>query len=144
MVVEINEQNFPAVADMSVRLWPDCDPGEMKDHVEQVLHAHDATCFLLQEEDGYIGFIELSVRRDHVEGAESMPVAYIEGLFIAEGFRHKGYGRLLVEVAASWARAKGFTQLCSDAELENHPSIAFHQSLGFREASRVVCFVTNL
>jgi aminoglycoside 6'-N-acetyltransferase I len=98
----------------------------------------------LQEEAGYAGFIELRIRTDHVEGAETVPVAYIEGLFVADGFRYKGYGRQLVQAAEAWARTEGFTQLCSDAELENHPSITFHQSVGFREASRVVCFVKDL
>jgi aminoglycoside 6'-N-acetyltransferase I len=144
MIVEINEDNFQAAAELSVQLWPDCDLAEMRAHFKDVMQSDEATCFLLQSDAHYVGFIELSIRKDHVEGAEAVPVPYVEGLFIEEGFRHKGFGRLLVEAAEAWARVKGFTQICSDTELENNPSIAFHKSVGFREATRIVCFVKNL
>jgi aminoglycoside 6'-N-acetyltransferase I len=143
-IVEINVNNFHKAAELSIELWPDSSLTEMTSHYEKVLHASLATCFLLQNEWGYFGFIELSVRNDYVEGAEELPTAYIEGLFVNKGYRHKGSGRLLLKHAENWARTKGFNQLCSDTELENNPSIEFHTSSGFIEVSRIVCFVKDL
>ena len=144
IVVEINDNNIHNAAELSIELWPDSSLTEMTAHYEGVLNASLATCFLLQNESGYFGFIELSVRNDYVEGAEELPVAYIEGLFVNQSYRHKGSGRRLLKHAEYWARTKGFKQLCSDTELENSPSIKFHTSCGFTEASRIVCFVKEI
>jgi aminoglycoside 6'-N-acetyltransferase I len=130
-IVEINENNIQNAAELSIELWPDSSLTEMTAHYEGVLNASLATCFLLQNESGYFGFIELSV-------------AYIEGLFVNPTYRHKGSGRRLIKHAEDWARTKGFKQLCSDTELENSPSIEFHTSSGFTEVSRIVCFVKDI
>jgi aminoglycoside 6'-N-acetyltransferase I len=82
IVVEINKNNIQNAAELSIELWPHSSLAEMTAHYEGVLNASLATCFLLQNESGYFGFIELSVRNDYVEGAEELPVAYIEGLFV--------------------------------------------------------------
>jgi aminoglycoside 6'-N-acetyltransferase I len=143
-IVEINESNIDKAAELSIELWPDSSLTEMTAHYEEVMNASSATCFLLQNKSGYFGFIELSIRNDYVEGAEELPVAYIEGLFVNERYRHNGSGTLLLKHAEDWARTKGFKQICSDTELENSPSIEFHNSSGFSEVSRIVCFVKEL
>ena len=43
-------------------------------------------------------------------------------------------------VAEDWARAAGFTEMGSDAEIENADSLAAHRALGYAEIERVVCF----
>ena len=47
----------------------------------------------------YIGFIELSVRNDHVEGADSLPVGYIEGIFIFDMNAERGQRRQMPAAA---------------------------------------------
>jgi aminoglycoside 6'-N-acetyltransferase I len=37
-----------------------------------------------------------------------------------------------------WARERGCTEMASDAELGNDPSIASHIRLGYQETSRLV------
>jgi aminoglycoside 6'-N-acetyltransferase I len=97
--------------------------------------------YVLVEDEQPIGFIELSIRRDYVEGADEPPVAYVEGIYVQEGFRNKGGARELIHAAESWAKSKGLRQLCSDTELANQASIDFHKASGFEEAGRLVCFV---
>lgn len=143
-VVAINENNIEQAIKLSIELWPDSSLSEMTAHYEEVLNSTLATCFLLHDESGYFGFIELSIRNDYVEGAEDLPVAYIEGIYVKLKYRHTRKGRLLLEHAEGWARSKGLKQLCSDTELENGPGIAFHSSSGFTEVSRIVCFVKDI
>jgi aminoglycoside 6'-N-acetyltransferase I len=143
-IENMNENNLHKVAELSIALWPDCELDEMKAHYKNVFASDTAACFLLRNESDYLGFIELNMRNDYVEGAEELPVAYIEGLFITQPYRHKGYGRLLVQKAEDWARKKGLTQLCSDTEQENNASIEFHNLVGFTEISRIVCFAKDL
>lgn len=91
-----------------------------------------------------VGFAEASVRREHVEGTVASPVAYLEGWYVESGSRQRGVGQRLLEFVECWARGQGLSELASDAELSNDPSIRIHQSLGFREVGRSVHFVKSL
>ncbi len=87
-----------------------------------------------------LGFAEVSLRTDYVNGTESSPVAFIEGLFVLPHARRQGVaGALMAEIVA-WARARGCKELASDALLENTGSHAMHAALGFAETERVVYF----
>ena len=95
-------------------------------------------------EGGLIGFAEVSVRHDHVEGASISPIPYLEGWFVDAAFRKRGIGRALLDEIERWAMSRGYTQLASDAEIENTTSIRLHQSLGFSEVGRNVNFLKKL
>ena len=133
-----------AVAQLAVQLWPDTELEEMQTHYSELLTQKQGACFLLRTSNQFIGFIELSIRNDYVEGADELPVAYIEGLYIDSDYRQQGLGQMLVTRAEQWAVQQGFKQLCSDVEMENQLSILFHEKAGFTEAARIVCFVKNL
>src|SRR5262249_12464577 len=87
-----------------------------------------------------LGFAEASIRRDAVNGASASPVAFLEGLYVVPEARRRGVARALVQAVIHWALAQGFTELVSDALLDNQVSHAMHQALGFAEIERVVCF----
>ena len=143
-IVELDENNAQKAAELSIELWPDSDLPEMTAHYEELFLRNLGTCFLLQNESGYFGFIELSIRNDYVEGAESLPVAYIEGIYVKEKYRHKGLASQLLRQAEDWGRKQGCKQICSDTELENNPGIEFHTSSGFNEVARIVCFAKEI
>jgi aminoglycoside 6'-N-acetyltransferase I len=75
-----------------------------------------------------------------VNGTESSPVAFLEGLYVAPAFRRQGIAALLVDQAQQWARERGCTELASDALLDNSASQEMHKALGFTETERVVYF----
>jgi len=58
---------------------------------------------------------------------------YLEGWFVEPRFGKKGLGRTLMNAAERWAISRGYTELASDAELENSLSIRLHKRLGFLE-----------
>ena len=124
-------------------LWPDCPPERHKLEVTQLL-AGAGIVALAFVDDELAGFAEVSVRSDHVDGTVHSPVAYLEGWFVRPAKRGCGVGRALIAFAEQWAISKGFSELASDAELENSQSIAVHAVLGFREVGRNVHFVKNL
>lgn len=86
------------------------------------------------------GFVEISVRRDYVNGCEHCPVLYLEGLFVRPEFREAGIARKLCAAAEEWGRAKGIREFASDSDIDNSVSIRAHEGLGFEEMERVVCF----
>lgn len=140
----LQPSNIQVVASLAIQLWPDTSLDEMLSHYQEVLELGEGICFLAYKEGQPIGFIELNIRHDYVEGADELPVAYIEGLYIASDYRQKGLGQMLITRAEQWAVQHGFKQLCSDVEIENQLSILFHEKAGFSEAARIVCFVKNL
>jgi aminoglycoside 6'-N-acetyltransferase I len=135
-----------AWADMRAALWPDADPAELThDTVKHFAGVKAAEEVWVSEEitGRLLGFLELSLRA-HAEGCPSSPVPYIEGWYVTAEARHLGVGRALVEAAENWAKLRGYTEIASDAVLENDVSHAAHRSLGFEEVERIVCYRKSL
>ena len=99
------------------------------------------TAFFLAEEDGQpVGFAQCQLRHDYVEGTDSSPAGYPEGIFTKEAVRGKGIAAALLVRCQSWAKEKSCTEFASDCELLNEASIRFHKALDFSEENRIVCF----
>jgi aminoglycoside 6'-N-acetyltransferase I len=79
-----------------------------------------------------------------VNGTESSPVGFVEGVYVIPSMRRKGVARMLFDAIGDWARARGCQELASDALLENEASQRAHRALGFRETERVVYFAKPL
>jgi len=128
-------------------LWPDC-PG--------VQHAEEITAFFgapstgwsrpflavaafaaVRPVGGLCGFLEASIR-PYADDCRTWPVGYVEGWFVDADMRRQGIGGRLLAAAESWAMAHGCKEMASDAQLENHVSLAAHKALGFEESSRAV------
>ncbi len=127
-----------------VELWPDSTFDEELESCKTILNSSNEICYLIKEKAIYIAFIHLTLRFDYVEGADGPPVAYIEGLFVKDNWRHMGIGKKLTGLGMEWGRQKGCRQMASDTELDNVRSIAFHRQMGFLEANRIVCFIRDL
>jgi aminoglycoside 6'-N-acetyltransferase I len=140
----MTDSDFPAWITMRQALWPECPLERHELEVEQALHGKGVVLLAADAHHEAIGFAEVSIRNDHVEGTSSAPVPYLEGWYVVPGCRGQGVGRALVDAVAAWALKEGFTELASDAELSNEGSIRAHQRLGFREAGRTVHFVRRL
>ena len=98
----------------------------------------------LSDEGDYVGFIESELRRDHVEGAPTRPVWYVEGIYVAPTARKKGVGRFLISVLESHARAEGHAVIASDCEFDDTDSESFHKAVGFTEVLRDIHLVKTL
>ncbi|MCU7921017.1 MAG: GNAT family N-acetyltransferase [Candidatus Thiodiazotropha sp. (ex Epidulcina cf. delphinae)] len=100
-------------------------------------------CFLIEVNDSPVGFIELNVR-SYAEGSNYPEVPYVEGWYVENDFRGKGLGKMLMAQAETWAKLNGYSELASDAEIDNKVSIKAHKNLGFKETDRIVCFLKKL
>ncbi|PHV10297.1 aminoglycoside 6'-N-acetyltransferase [Chitinimonas sp. BJB300] len=132
----------PGWLNLRQALWPDCpcdehltemagfiaDPGR---YAQFVAYASASLP---------IGFVEASLRIDYVNGTDTSPVVFLEGIYVAPGFRRQGLAAQLVAAVATWARSRGCSEFASDAPLDNELSHAVHLALGFTETERVVYF----
>jgi len=112
--------------------------------MEQLLSAEGVILLAEDSNGGPVGFAEVSIRRDHVEGTEAAPVPYLEGWYVIPHKRRQGVGRALMKGAEHWALQAGYLELASDAETNNPESIQAHLELGFREVGRSVHLVRKL
>ena len=124
---------------LRIALWPEAD--ETLDDLRAQLQRDDAATWLaFDPDDRAIAFAEASLRRDYVNGTESSPVGFLEGLYVVEARRRSGVGRALVAAVEGWTRGQGCSELASDALIDNLPSHAAHAAYGFEETERVVYF----
>lgn len=132
------------VTDLALQLWPDHIENELKADLTDLLSCPDAAFFLAFAGETPVGFAQCQLRRDYVEGTETSPVGYLEGIFVAEEYRNQGIARGLLSVCESWAKEQGCTEFASDCELSNAESLRFHLNVGFLEANRIICFTKKL
>lgn len=144
MIRKANMQDLPVLADLACRLWPGHGAGEMEAAYAQMISDPEAAFFLAFAEEKPVGFAQCQLRSDYVEGTDSSPVGYLEGIYVAEEYRKRGIAGMLLAACESWAKAVGCTEFASDCELDNAKSLQFHLNVGFREANRIICFVKKL
>ena len=141
MIKKATVQDIPAVGALMAALWPHHSAAEMEKEAAQILSDPENAIFLAEEN---AGFAHCGLRHDYVEGTGSSPVGYLEGIYVAEGFRGRGYARELLAACESWAKEKGCREFASDCGLDNTQSLSFHLKLGFDEANRIICFTKRL
>jgi aminoglycoside 6'-N-acetyltransferase I len=127
-------------ARMRAALWPDEDPHELASELDEFLADPTQVAFVAERDDGRLcGFAEASIRR-YANSNDESPCAFLEAWWVDQDVRRAGVGRALVGAVEDWARAQGFTELGSDALLDNTLSHTAHRALGFEERERVVYF----
>lgn len=143
-IEQLSEKNLKNLIDLVLELWPDCDYNEEFQSYQGFIDSENDVCYLAQESGVYVGFIHVSIRTNYVEGANDLPIAYIEAIYVNPNHQRLGIGDLLIKAAENWAKQKGYKQLGSDTEIYNSKAIDFHKKSGFEEVNRVVCFIKNI
>ncbi len=118
---------------------------DLHEDFHNLLKDDDAVVFLAYDQNkNVIGFAHVEIRHDYVEGCKTNNVGYLEGIFLQPEYRSFGVGKMLVEKAIKWAKEKGCTEFASDCEVSNDISVKFHESVGFHEVNRIVCFKMDI
>ena len=143
-IEKVQQRHLNAVTNLALKLWPAHDYEELRQEMGETLSQPDAAFFLAFDEETPVGFAQCQLRRDYVEGTESSPVGYLEGIFVAEDYRRQGIARALLRACENWSKDQGCSEFASDCELTNTESLMFHLKLGFLEANRIICFTKKL
>lgn len=131
-------------AGLAVQMWESASMEELTEEFCGRINRSDCAIFLARAEDEAVGFAQCGLRHDYVEGTDTSPVGYLEGIFVKEGYRRQGLARDLLAVCQRWAGEQGCTEFASDCELTNEDSRKFHLKMGFEEANRIICFTKIL
>ena len=144
MIRKAQQSDAKAIATLAAKMWTSTTEEVLKTEFEELLLNEEAAIFLYLANGISIGFAQCQLRHDYVEGTETSPVGYLEGVFVESGYRRQGYGKKLVNACVDWAKSKGCTEFASDCELHNTDSQAFHLHSGFCEANRIICFIKKI
>ncbi len=144
MIRKATIEDALSVARLAIQMWRDNTLEGLWDEMAEIISSQESAVFLLYDGEEAVGFAQCQLRHDYVEGTDSSPVGYLEGIFVEEAYRNKGYAKELLKQCENWAKDMGCTEFASDCELENTGSLAFHLKMGFEEANRVICFTKRL
>ncbi|WP_399209715.1 aminoglycoside 6'-N-acetyltransferase [Sutcliffiella horikoshii] len=143
-VVFASNSDLVYYTEMALDLWPESTDEELHESFYEIMASDRDKILFYRLGTEFVSFIHLSIRVDYVEGTESTPTGYIEGIYVKPQHRRKGYSAKLVEVGEQWLRKKGCKQIGSDIHLDNHVSYDFHIGMGFKEASRLIAFIKDI
>lgn len=126
-------------------LWPNITNSEHQYEMKDIFQQPEKMASFIAWENGMpIGFAEVNLRYDYVAGCTTIPVTYLEGIFVVANKRKQGIARMLCGKVEEWGKAKGCNELASDVELDNLVSQQVHQALSFQEVERVVCYYKKI
>ena len=128
------------LAEMAIQMWDSHTVDELETEFTETLNDKQSVFFIKYVNDVPVGFAQCGLRADYVEGTESSPVGYLEGIFVKKDYRNNGYAKELLLSCETWAKNIGCTEFASDCELDNIGSLKFHIAMGFEEANRIICF----
>ncbi|MFM9327516.1 aminoglycoside 6'-N-acetyltransferase [Paenibacillus mesotrionivorans] len=143
-IVQADLSNLGLWVGLASRLFAGHSAGELETEYADFLATGKETGFLCMQDGQAVGFMNISVRQDYVNGTDSSPVAFLEAIYVLPEWRRRGVARQLIARAEQFARDKGLAQLASDCLQDNTLSQAFHHNSGFRETERVIYFVKDI
>lgn len=143
-IIQGTLDDLKAIVTLAIKLWPEHLPSELEEFFQAFLTDKKGVVFLALVKGEPVGFSQVQLRHDYVEGTSTSPVGYLEGIYVNEDRRMKGIGKALVQAGEVWSKSQGCQEFASDCFLENTESLLFHLKVGFIEASRLICFTKQL
>lgn len=143
-IIQAAPPDAAILAALAIRMWQDNTLEGLTAEFGELLASEEAAVYLLYADEQPVAFAQCQLRHDYVEGTETSPVGYLEGIYVEDDCRGRGYAKMLLCTCEDWAKSMGCTEFASDCELENTGSLAFHLRMGFEEVNRVICFTKKL
>lgn len=80
MIVICDHDNLDAWLALRTALWPSSSPEDHRAEMREILASPHHSAFMARGLDGaFVGFAEVALRYDYVNGCESSPVAFWKG-----------------------------------------------------------------
>lgn len=144
MVKKAKTDDLEKLASLAVLMWPSHTVQDLTDEFSEIMLKKDVQFFLKYEQEIPVGFAQCQLRNDYVEGTDTSPVGYLEGIFVKEDYRRNGYAAELLKECEKWAKMNGCKEFASDCEIDNDNSFLFHKAMNFTEANRIICFAKKI
>lgn len=96
MIKKLEKDDLEIVANLAVMLWPSHSVAELVNKFSEIMSNKKTIFYLKYEKDISVGFYTMSIRYNYVECTSARPVGYLEGIFMKEEYRNKGYAKELL------------------------------------------------
>ena len=97
MIQKATKEDAKTIAKLAVLMWEDHSVADLASEFSKILSQNDALILLKYENDIPVGFAQCQLRYHYVEGTKTSPAGYLEGIFILEKHRNKGYAKALLK-----------------------------------------------
>ncbi len=144
MICKATKDDTRVLAEMAVQMWRSHTVDELEAEFSEGLKNNKLVFFIKYRNNLPAGFAQCGLRTDYVEGTNTSPVGYLEGIFVKADYRNRGYAKELLVACEKWAKNMGCSEFASDCELDNIGSLKFHLAMGFDEANRIICFKKSI
>ena len=137
----------PLLADwlqFRILLWPESEDAHLVEMQQLLGQIHTLQLLAYSDQQQAIAMLEASIRYEYVNGTQTSPVAFLEGIYVLPEYRRSSIATALVQQVEQWAKQFACTEFASDAAIDNTISHAMHRALGFQETERVVYFKKNI
>jgi len=143
-ITKVTKKYFSEWVALGVEFWSKHPAENIRKDFERMLGSKNEQSFICIKNNKPIGFINLAIRSDYVEGSKTSPVGYLEGIYVKKAYRKKGIAKLLFKEAEKWFKAKYVKEIGSDAMATNIVSQKFHKNLGFTKGETIVHFIKKV
>lgn len=144
MIRKAEKSDAVKLAPLVKKLWPEHSAHELIHIIGEYTDKATSCVYVYENGEDLIGTALCCLRNDYVEGCDTSPVGYLEGVFVEEAYRRQGIACALVKECEKWAKEKGCSEFASDCELTNTTSLSFHLNIGFEEENRLICFKKHI
>lgn len=144
MILRANRKDSRVLAEMAVQMWSSHTVDGLETEFSEGIKNNKSVFFIKYSNTLPVGFAQCGLRTDYVEGTDTSPVGYLEGIFVKTDYRNRGYAKELLSACEKWAKDMGCSEFASDCELDNIGSLKFHLAMGFDEANRIICFKKSI
>lgn len=125
---------------LRILLWPDHEDAHLLEMRQLLEQTHRLQLLSYNDQQQAIAMLEASIRYEYVNGTQTSPVAFLEGIYVLPEYRRLGVATTLVQQVEDWAKQFSCTEFASDAPIDHTISHAMHRALSFQETERVVYF----
>jgi GNAT superfamily N-acetyltransferase len=115
------------IAGLTGQLGYPATESELRARLEGILTSDEHALLVATDDDRPIGWVHVAVER----GLEASGVACLRGLIVDERHRSKGIGRLLIQAAEDWARARGCEVVIVRTRITRERAHRFYRREGF-------------
>lgn len=82
MVREATQADALALAELAIKLWSSHTISELQSEFLDLICSDNAVCFIKYVGSKAVGFAQCQLRNDYVEGTDTSPVGYLEGILL--------------------------------------------------------------
>lgn len=143
-IIPIEPSDFEAWVNFSLALFPQANPDKIETELKRTAQLDKYQTFIAKTKERAVGYATVTLRSDHVEGATTSPVGYLEAIYVDPEFRNMGLAKALFTHGESWCKDRGCTEMGSDTWHWNTAAQDFHKRLGFREEDILVHFYKKI